>query len=111
MSLSQGSFNRYEQLTSVRLVSTSNIAGQYANGLVNDGVGATLTSSSGGTLTIDGVVANVGDRVLLQNQTSAAQNGIYVVQAAAPSSSVWVLQRSPDCQMAAQIVKGMFVPM
>lgn len=36
-----------------------------------------------GTQTIDGVSAGVGDRVLVKNQTTQAQNGIYVVAAGA----------------------------
>lgn len=36
-----------------------------------------------GTQTLDGVVLVVGDRVLVKNQTTAAQNGIYVVAAGA----------------------------
>lgn len=32
-----------------------------------------------GALTVDGVALNVGDRVLVKNQTNAAENGIYVV--------------------------------
>jgi hypothetical protein len=37
-----------------------------------------------GTQTIDGVAVAVGDRVLVKDQTSAAQNGIYIV-----ASGVW----------------------
>lgn len=36
-----------------------------------------------GTQTIDGVALNVGDRVLVKNQNTTAQNGIYVVAAGA----------------------------
>jgi hypothetical protein len=43
-----------------------------------------------GLLTIDGVVTVAGDRVLVQNQTSTFQNGIYVV-----SATAW--SRSSDC--------------
>ena len=32
-----------------------------------------------GAITVDGVALNVGDRVLVKNQTNAAENGIYVV--------------------------------
>lgn len=34
--------------------------------------------SLSGLLTIDGVTVSIGDRILVKNQTSAAQNGIYV---------------------------------
>jgi hypothetical protein len=32
-----------------------------------------------GTQSVDGVILNIGDRVLVKNQTTASQNGIYVV--------------------------------
>ncbi len=110
MTVSQGNFNRYQQLTSVRLVSTSNVAGVYSNGLSNNGVGATLTSASTGALTIDSVAAVQGDRVLLQNQTNNWENGIYEVLAAGSTVAVWQLQRSDDMQIAANIKTGMFIP-
>ncbi len=40
--------------------------------------------TTGGLLTIDGVVTLAGDRVLVKNQTTASQNGIYDVVAAGP---------------------------
>lgn len=43
-----------------------------------------------GTQTIDGVSAGVGDRVLVKSQSTASQNGIYVV-----ASGSWT--RSTDC--------------
>lgn len=50
---------------------------------------------SGGTAfpTIDGVVTAAGDRVLLRAQTTAAQNGIYVVGGTA---TAWTLTRATD---------------
>lgn len=53
----------------------------YYNGPANDGVGATLTGLSLGELTVDGVVAQVNDRVLIKDEVggNAAYNGIYVV--------------------------------
>lgn len=36
-------------------------------------------ASLSGTMTIDGVALQVGDRVLVKNQTTASQNGVYVV--------------------------------
>ena len=46
-----------------------------------------------GTATIDSVALSVGDRVLVKNQTTASQNGIYVVSAGgwgrAPDMDAW----------------------
>jgi hypothetical protein len=67
----------------------------YNNGTA--GVGATLTNS--GTLaafTPDGVVAQVGDRVLIYQQANAAHNGVYTVTTVGSGSVAWVLTRATD---------------
>jgi hypothetical protein len=92
-------------LTPVRLASTSNIAGTYYNGPNNNGVGATLTIAAS-SLTIDGVVCNVGDRVLLQTQTTTYQQGIYIVLSI---GSTVVLQRADDQQNIEQLKPGEYV--
>lgn len=61
------------------------------------GVGATLTNA--GTqvaLTIDGILMTVGKRVLIYNQTSAFQNGVYTVTTVGNGSTNWVLTRATD---------------
>ena len=66
-------------------------------GGAGDGVGATLTNA--GTqvaLTIDGVLTTVGMRVLIYNQTNAAQNGVYTVTVVGTASTNWVLTRATD---------------
>lgn len=103
MSLQQ--FNLYPCLTPVRLVSVANIAGTYFNGPLNNGVGATLTIAAS-SLTVDSVVAVVGDRILLQTQTNTNEAGIYVVNSI---GSTVVLQRSADQQSIEQIRAGQFV--
>lgn len=74
---------------------TGNLNATYNNGTA--GVGATLTNA--GTLTAftpDGIVAQVGDRVLIYNQTNAAQNGVYTVTTVGSGSVAWVLTRATD---------------
>jgi phage-related tail fiber protein len=44
----------------------------------------TNITSLSGTMVIDGIVLNVGDRVLVKDQITASQNGIYIV-----SSGAW----------------------
>lgn len=92
-------------LTPVRLVSTSNIAGTYYNGPNNNGVGATLTIAAS-SLTIDSVACAVGDRVLLQTQTTTYQQGVYIVNSI---GSTVVLQRSDDQQNIEQLKSGEYV--
>ncbi len=80
---------------------TANLAGTYVNG--SSGVGATLTNSSTlAALAIDGVAVTVGMRVLVKNQTAAAQNGIYTVTKAGSATEAWVLTRTPGCDTSAE---------
>jgi hypothetical protein len=74
---------------------TGNLNATYNNG--SSGVGATLTNA--GTLAAfapDGPTASVGDRILVYNQTSAFQNGVYTVTTVGDGSTAWVLTRASD---------------
>jgi hypothetical protein len=74
---------------------TGNLNATYNNGTA--GVGATLTNAGTlGAFTPDGVVASVNDRILIYNQTNAAQNGIYTVTVVGNGSTAWVLTRATD---------------
>lgn len=64
-------------------------------------VATTGNISLTGTQTIDGVAVVAGDRVLVKNQTTGSQNGIYVVAAGA-----WT--RAPDADADAEVTSGMF---
>lgn len=67
----------------------------YNNG--TGGVGATLTNSGTQTaFTPDGVVAQVGDRILIYQQANAAHNGVYTVTTLGSGSTNWVLTRATD---------------
>src|SRR5882724_7014929 len=101
-------FNISPWLTPVRLASTSNETGTYFNGPLNNGVGATFTYATG-ALTIDSVAVNVGDRVILTDQTAANENGIYVCTTAGATGVAAVLTRSADQQCIEQLHTGFYV--
>ncbi len=61
---------------------------------------ANITLSN--TQTVDGVALSVGDRVLVKDQSTASQNGIYVV-----ASGAWT--RSTDADAPAELNPGTFV--
>jgi hypothetical protein len=53
------------------------------------------------TQTIDGIAVVVGDRVLVKDQTTGSQNGIYVV-----ASGAW--SRATDADGSAEVTSGLF---
>jgi hypothetical protein len=73
----------------------------------NNGAG-TLTANANGALTIDGVTVSVADRVLIKNQASAVQNGIYTVTATGSAGAAFVLTRGPDADTAGELTGGAF---
>jgi len=81
---------------SVRAATTAALpAVTYNNG--TQGVGATLTADANGALpTIDGATLAQGDRVLVKNQATQTQNGIYVVTTVGDGSTPFVLTRATD---------------
>jgi hypothetical protein len=94
---------------SCRACSTTNLTATYDNGA--SGVGATLTNSSTqAQLEIDWIVnLFVGDRVLVNGQSSSFQNGIYVITVLGDSSTNWVLTRSDDYDQINEINYGDFL--
>lgn len=79
----------------VRVESPVNLNATYNNGA--SGVGATLTNAGAqAALVIDGVTVATNDRVLVYQQTTQTQNGIYVVTDTGSGSTNWVLTRSSD---------------
>jgi len=58
---------------------------------------------SGPVATIDGVTMSSGDRVLLKNQSAAAENGIYVFNGSASA-----MTRATDMDGAAEFVGSFF---
>ena len=74
--------------------STGNIVGTYNNGA--SGVGATITVIASGAATLDGVSLSLGQRVLIWQQTTAADNGIYTVTTVGSVSTSAVYTRATD---------------
>lgn len=79
----------------------------YNNG--SSGVGATLTSNNNVALSIDGHNMAVGESVLVKNQSSALQNGIYQITAVGSSESPFILTRRTDADSGTELSAGSFV--
>jgi hypothetical protein len=79
----------------------------YNNG--SSGVGATLTNAGAlAAFTVDGVTSQVNDRVLVKNQSSSIQNGIYTVTTLGSASVAWVLTRATDYNSSSTVVMGTY---
>lgn len=85
---------------SVRVSTTANLAATYNSNV--------LTASANGALSIDGVNLSASDRILVKNQTTGSQNGIYVVTTVGDASNAFVITRSSDFDSDADISSGAF---
>ena len=84
----------------VRVEHPSNLNATYDNG--SSGVGATLTNAgTNAAIQLDGVTLSLNDRVLVANQTTQTQNGVYTVTTVGDGSTAWVLTRSTDTDSSA----------
>ena len=63
---------------------------------VNSGVGATLTATANGAITVDGVSLSAGNRVMVNDQVNQIQNGVYEVTDAGNVTAPFILTRSSD---------------
>ena len=84
---------------------TANLTGTYNNGS-SSGVGATFTLSATGRLSIDGGNVSTNDRILLKNQTTQFQNGIYVVTNQGAGGVAAVLTRATDYDNTLEVTNG-----
>jgi hypothetical protein len=97
-----------------KVATTENLAATYAAGTADasggNGVGATLTLNANGALSIDGVALASGDRVLVKDQTTGSQNGLYVVTNAGSAGAAAVLTRATDADNSedGEVKEGLF---
>jgi hypothetical protein len=83
---------------------TANLTATYSNGVA--GVSATLTNSGTLTsLTIDTVALSINDRVLVKDQISSLENGIYIVTTVGSATTAWVLTRAQDFDQTVEIIQ------
>jgi hypothetical protein len=94
--------NGLDVKASVRVATTANLTATYNNS------NGTLTASSNGAISIDGVTLSANDRVLVKDQTDPIENGFYKVTTTGGASSAFVLTRTPDANEASEITGGAF---
>jgi hypothetical protein len=99
----------------VDAATTANLASTYTAGTADAsggfGVGAILTSSSNGALVLDSYSAIQNDRILVKNQSTHTQNGVYKVTTVGDAGTPWVLTRANDADNspAGELNQGDFV--
>lgn len=92
----------------VRAATTAALAANtYNNGA--SGVGATLTGNANGALAAqDGITLIVGERLLVKNEATAANNGTYSVTQVGDGSNPYILTRTTDYDVSLEIETGTF---
>lgn len=101
--------NQIRRINPCVVATVSNLNATYTNGIM--GVGATLTNSGvQAALNIDGINLAVGHRVLVKDQTTQTQNGIYSVTNIGSVSTNWILTRSTECDTIEQMIRGDIIP-
>lgn len=73
------------------------------------GGGKTLTATGNAALTVDGVAVTNGDRILVKNEVTAKNNGIYVVTQAGSGGTPYILTRAADFDSTSEVDKLTFV--
>ncbi len=66
-----------------------------------------LTASANGALTVDSKAVNASDLILVYQQVTATQNGLYTVTATGSAGTPWVLTRSAALNATAQWTNGL----
>lgn len=88
---------------------TATLNATYINGVA--GVGATLINA--GTLaafTVDGTTPPITSRILVKNQSTTFQNGIYILTTVGSGAIAWILTRALDYDQPSEIQAGDIVP-
>jgi hypothetical protein len=83
----------------VELATTAALpANTYNNG--TSGVGATLTANANGALSVDSTLTVVTNRILVKNEVTQANNGVYVVTQVGSAGTPYILTRATDFDTA-----------
>lgn len=101
-----GLVNGLDWKNSVRLATNAALPANTAGG---SGVGKTLTADANGALTVDGVAVAASDRILVKDESTGSDNGIYTVTATGDGSNPYVLTRATDADQDAEVTANLAV--
>ena len=88
---------------SVKVATTADLGATY-----NNGAGTLTNAGANAALSIDTISLSAGDRVLVKDQSSQAENGIYTVTTVGDGTTPWVLTRAEDADESAELTGGVF---
>lgn len=84
---------------------TANLNATFAH--VDAGVGSTLTNAGAlAAFSVDGTSPPLNARILVKDETTTAQNGIYTLTTVGSGAVAWVLTRATDYDTTAEVVPG-----
>lgn len=88
---------------------TANLTATYSNGA--SGIGATLINATTlAAFSVDGVSPPINSRILVKNQSTSYQNGIYTLTTVGSGAVAWILTRATDYDQApSEIFPGNFI--
>lgn len=87
---------------SCHLATTTVLAGTYNSGTLR------ITGSANGLLSVDSVQVATNDRILVKDQSTQSQNGIYTVIQPGDAYTPFILQRASDFDTSAEASPGSF---
>lgn len=90
-------------LTDARLATAAALPACTAAG---SGVGKTLTANAVGVLTVDGVATVLNDRILVKDQVTAVDDGLYKVTTEGTAGVAFVLTRATDFDVKAEVASA-----
>lgn len=91
--------------------STATVAGSYTNAVGGVCIGDTFTTTATTAFALDGISPSIGQRVLLKNQTSSFQDGVWTLTTQAVGGvSGAILTRALDFDSSTDFNAGQIVP-
>ncbi len=87
---------------------TENLVGTYSNGA--SGIGATFTITATGAFTLDGTTPAANSRILIKDQSTTFQNGIYTLSTAGSIGVSPILTRATNYDTPSEINSAGLIP-
>lgn len=98
-----------DYIDAVLVATTASLNATYVNGVA--GVGATLINAGAlAAFSVDGQSPAINSRVLVKNQGSTFQNGVYTLTTVGSGAVAWILTRSTDYNTPSEINVGDVIP-